>query len=183
MEIAGITGDLDAGTFVVVECADEVARYNAVRIAVMAQTTSVEPEVRAIVEKVRAMNPGSEVRFVNTICRPTRDRQAALERLIEKVKVLVVVGGHHSNNTRQLAARGREAGLRVIQVETATELGLEMFKEGELVGLTAWHQHARRNNRSRAEPSAGHRRGATPETAIGRPSLRVIRSSSQPGAR
>jgi len=137
VEIAGITGDLDAGGFVVVERPGEVVFYGARRIAVMAQTTSVEPEVRAIVEMVRVMNPASEVRFVNTICRPTRERQAALERLIEKVTVLVVVGGRHSNNTRQLAARGREAGRRVIHLEAAAELRPGMFSGSDTVGMTA----------------------------------------------
>jgi 4-hydroxy-3-methylbut-2-enyl diphosphate reductase IspH len=47
-------------------------------------------------------NPDREIRFVNTICHPTRSRQEAVLELLEKVDALVVVGGRNSNNTRQL---------------------------------------------------------------------------------
>jgi 4-hydroxy-3-methylbut-2-enyl diphosphate reductase len=103
----------------------------------MAQTTMVESEARQIVARVWEMNPEAEVRFVNTICQPTRDRQAALERLLEEVDVLVVVGGRYSNNTRELVARAREAGVRTVHVEDGGELEEGMFGAEEVVGLTA----------------------------------------------
>ncbi len=137
VEIAGLTGDLAPGTFAVIERAQEVRDFSAPRIAVMAQTTAAESDVRAIAENVKQMNPTAEVRFVNTICRPTGDRQAALEKLLDKVDLLVVVGGRHSNNTHRLAARGREAGVRVIHIEAAEELLPEMFADAGTVGLTA----------------------------------------------
>ncbi len=139
VEVRGLTGDLPEGSFAVVETQMGVRCYGAARIGVMAQTTMVEREARGIVERVREMNPppGAEVRFVNTICMPTRERQAALERLLTQVDVLVVVGGRESNNTRQLAGRAREAGVRAVHVEEAGELTPEMFGPEEIVGLTA----------------------------------------------
>ena len=135
VEVRGLTGDLEQ--FTVVESMADVQRYAADRIGIVAQTTSVEREVRMIVARIRAANEHAEVRFINTICQPTRDRQAALEELLTQVEVLVVVGGRHSNNTRQLVARAGETGVRAIHVEDAAELVPEMFTPGETAGLTA----------------------------------------------
>ncbi len=137
VEVQGLTGDLPADRFEVVESLMGVRHFSEKKIGVMAQTTTVEREARGIVQRIAELNVGSEVRFVNTICQPTRDRQAALERLLEQVDVLVVVGGKHSNNTRQLVGRAREAGVRCVHVEGAGELFPEMFGAAEIVGLTA----------------------------------------------
>jgi 4-hydroxy-3-methylbut-2-en-1-yl diphosphate reductase len=137
VEVEGLTGDLPPGQFVVVERLDQVAAYPAPRIGIIAQTTSVERDVGEIVARVRQANPASEVRFVNTICMPTRARQQALEGLLGQVDVLVVVGGCHSNNTRQLVTRARQAGVRTVHIEEAAELDPDMFWPGEIVGLTA----------------------------------------------
>jgi 4-hydroxy-3-methylbut-2-enyl diphosphate reductase len=137
VEVRGLTGDLPVGGFEVVETQMGVRCYGAARLGVLAQTTAVECEARQIVGRVRELNPDAEVRFVNTICQPTRDRQAALERLLEVVDVLVVVGGRYSNNTRELVARARQAGVRAVHVEDAGELVEGMFGAEEVVGLTA----------------------------------------------
>lgn len=137
VEVRGLTGDLPENQFDIVETQMGVRRYPAPRIGVMAQTTAVEADARQIVAGIRQLNPQAEVRFVNTICQPTRDRQAAMERLLTQIDVLVVVGGHHSNNTRQLVARARDAGIRALHVEAPDELAPEMFNPDQTVGLTA----------------------------------------------
>jgi 4-hydroxy-3-methylbut-2-enyl diphosphate reductase len=137
VEVRGLTGDLPPGRFDVVETQMGVRFYNEPRIGIMAQTTAVEQDARAIVAQVRALNPAAEVRFVNTICQPTRDRQAALERLLEQVTVLVVVGGRDSNNTKQLVTRARETGIRTLHIESPADLRPDMFAPDDRVGLTA----------------------------------------------
>jgi 4-hydroxy-3-methylbut-2-enyl diphosphate reductase len=137
VEVSGLTGDLPPGRYEIVETQMGVRHYDQPRLGVIAQTTTVEREARGIVARIKESNPDAEVRFLNTICQPTRDRQAALERLLDQVDVLVVAGGHHSNNTRQLVARAREKGVRAIHVEEAGELEESMFLPEEVVGLTA----------------------------------------------
>lgn len=135
VEVRGLTGDLLR--FAIVESMADVQRYPEPSLGIIAQTTSVERDVQVIVARIRALNPHANVRFINTICQPTRDRQAALEDLLARVDVLVVVGGRHSNNTRQLVARAQEAGVRAIHVEDASELHESLFTPGETAGLTA----------------------------------------------
>jgi len=44
--------------------------------------------------------PHSEVKLVDTVCRPTKDRQTAAVKLAQTSDVVVVIGGVASNNTR-----------------------------------------------------------------------------------
>ena len=114
-----------------------VGRYPYPRIGVVCQTTTMERTAREILETIEACNPDSEVRFVDTICEPTKQRVRALERLIETADVIVVVGGSNSNNTRQLVDRCVEAGRRVHHVQGAGDLAREWFSPRDRIGLTA----------------------------------------------
>ena len=137
VEVRGLTGDLRDGGFVVVESALEVRAYEREKIGVMAQTTAVERNVAEIAARVREKNPRAEIRVVNTVCGPTRERQSAMDKLLECVDVVVVIGGRNSNNTLRLVERARERGVRAVRVEEAGELLEEMFLPWEVVGLTA----------------------------------------------
>jgi 4-hydroxy-3-methylbut-2-enyl diphosphate reductase len=135
VEVRGIVEDLDS--FDVVEGPEEVRPYPHPRIGVLCQTTTTEATARAVFEAVQARNPGVEVRFVDTVCRPTKERQWALERLLGQVEAMVVVGGANSNNTRALAARCRARGLPSWHVQGPDELEASWFDGIEVVGLTA----------------------------------------------
>ena len=137
VEVRGLVGDLPGDEFAVVESAVEVADWGRKRIGVIAQTTAVERDFIGVVERIRVMNAGADVRPILTVCAPTRDRQAAVERLIARVDVLVVVGGRASNNTRQLVERGRAGGVRTLHVESAADLDPVQFSPEEIVGVTA----------------------------------------------
>ena len=93
--------------------------------------------VQKLVAAMREKFANSEVRFIDTVCKPTKDRQRALQRLIAQVEIVVVVGGHGSNNTRQLALAAEAAGRRAYHIEHAGELRAEWFEDVETVGITA----------------------------------------------
>ena len=135
VEVEGLTGDL--ASFSVIEKVEDVGPMGFAKLGVMAQTTSVMREVGRILAAIGERNPGAEVRFIDTVCQPTKARQRALERLLGRVDVVVVVGGKHSNNTRQLVRACEEGGVRAVHVEGAGELRAEMFGRGIRVGLTA----------------------------------------------
>ena len=54
---------------------------------------------------------GVEVRVINTICKPTKDRQRAVRELARQVDVLIAVGGWASANTRKLVQAAKEEGI------------------------------------------------------------------------
>src|SRR5262249_19082356 len=73
----------------------------------------------------------------DTVCRPTKDRQKALEQLLEKVDAVVIVGGRNSNNTRALLALCCESETRAWHVERAEDLDERWFQGLSVIGLTA----------------------------------------------
>ena len=90
-----------------------------------------------MVAKLRSLFPAAEVRFVDTVCKPTKNRQVALQTLMTEAEMIVVVGGRDSNNTRQLVATCRTAGRRTVHIERAEELRAADFAGIQVVGLTA----------------------------------------------
>ncbi len=135
VEVRGITEDLERHA--VVERPGDVRDYGVEQIGVVCQTTTAESRVDAIVQAVRAANPEATVTFVDTICQPTKDHQRALERLLERVHAVVVVGGRNSNNTKALVERCRQAGATAWHVQSAAEIDPTWFDGIDEVGLTA----------------------------------------------
>jgi 4-hydroxy-3-methylbut-2-en-1-yl diphosphate reductase len=135
VEVQGIIEDLHS--YDVVQNADEVRRYPHDRLGIVCQTTTPARTVKKIRAAVEAHNRHAEVRFIDTVCHPTKDHQHALERLAEQVDVMVVVGGRNSNNTRELVAFCREKNLPAFHVQGAADLRPEWFRDCRTVGLTA----------------------------------------------
>lgn len=138
VEVRGITDDLEPGTFdVVLEDEDVVALDEHPRIGVAAQTTQAIEKVRHIVALIRQRFPHSEVRFLDTVCKPTKERQSAAVDMAQRADVVIVVGGRSSNNTRELVKTcARHCG-RVHHVETDADLRPEWLDGADVVGLTA----------------------------------------------
>lgn len=136
VEVRGLTEDF-TGAVVIAGFQDIAQIPTTPRIGIISQTTQPIDRVRQLVAEIRRQRPKAEVRFADTVCKPTKDRQEALRRLIAETEVIVVVGGHASNNTRQLVETCRAAQRRAIHVESAAELRAADFIGVSVVGLTA----------------------------------------------
>ncbi|HZJ17366.1 MAG TPA: 4-hydroxy-3-methylbut-2-enyl diphosphate reductase, partial [Chthoniobacteraceae bacterium] len=136
VEVRGLTGDFPE-VFVLEDEADLAALPLRERYGVISQTTQPIEKVHALVEALRRALPQAEVRFRDTVCQPTKNRQNAVRALLAECDTMVVVGGHNSNNTLQLVAAASLAGLAVHHIERAEELRAEWFREARIVGLTA----------------------------------------------
>ena len=107
------------------------------RFGIAVQTTQPIERVRSLVGLIQRRFPNSEVRFIDTVCRPTKERQSAAIELAQQCDVVVVIGGAHSNNTHELVKTCSRFCRRVHHVQTANELQPEWFSEAETVGITA----------------------------------------------
>ena len=136
VEVEGLIGDFP-GAWVVESPADIAPLPAAERYGIISQTTQPLDKVQALVAAIRAARPGAEVRFTDTVCQPTKNRQNALRKLIAECDTLVVVGGRNSNNTLQLVAAATVAGRAVFHIERPDELEPGWFCQAEVVGLTA----------------------------------------------
>jgi 4-hydroxy-3-methylbut-2-enyl diphosphate reductase len=136
VEVRGLTEDL--AEFDVVLSEDDVQQLvERRRFGVAAQTTQPIDKVRHLVGLIRKRFPNSEVRFVDTVCQPTKQRQHAAVELAQQCDVVIVIGGTHSNNTRELVATCSNHCCRVHHVQTAEDIRTEWFYSAETVGITA----------------------------------------------
>lgn len=136
VEVRGLTGDLKEFD-VILEDVDVERLQPRPRFGVAAQTTQPLQRVRHLVARLQARFPESEIRTVDTVCMPTKQRQRAALDLASRSDVVVVIGGAQSNNTRELVATCLQSCPRVHHVQTAADLKEEWFEPGDTVGLTA----------------------------------------------
>jgi 4-hydroxy-3-methylbut-2-enyl diphosphate reductase len=136
VEVRGMTDDLD--DFDVVLSEDDVTRIRErPRFGVISQTTQPIEKVRRLVALLRGLFPASQVRFIDTVCQPTKQRQTAAIDLAHICDVVIVIGGTHSNNTHELVRTCSRFCSRVYHVQTAADLNAGWFRADDIVGLTA----------------------------------------------
>jgi len=136
VEVRGLTEDL-AEFDVVLSESDVQAVKEHPRFGVAAQTTQPIEKVRLLVNSLRRRFPNSEVRFIDTVCRPTKQRQHAAVELAQQCDVVIVIGGAHSNNTRELVETCSRYCERVHHVQTAEDLRSDWLEGAQTLGLTA----------------------------------------------
>lgn len=136
VEVRGLTEDLVAFD-VVLSDADVQQLAERPRFGVAAQTTQPIEKVRWLAGRLRERFSHSEVRFIDTVCQPTKQRQHAAVEVAQQADVMVVIGGADSNNTRELVATCAKYCPQVHHVQTRQDLRPEWFAEAGTVGLTA----------------------------------------------
>jgi 4-hydroxy-3-methylbut-2-enyl diphosphate reductase len=134
VEVQGIIEDLDR--YDVVQGPEEVTAYPSPRLGIVCQSTTPARTVEKVRAAVAAHNPGADIRFIDTVCHPTKDHQKALEQLLGQVEAMVVVGGRNSNNTKELVALCRERGVPACHVQGAADLDPDWLASFRTVGLT-----------------------------------------------
>lgn len=136
VEVRGLVGDFPQASVLLSE--DEAADLPAhSRLGVISQTTQPLERVLQIVQSLKEQHPQSEVRFIDTVCHPTKQRQTALEELCRQCELIIIIGGRNSNNTRQLTEKASRLGVTAHQVECPDDLCAEWFTDIREVGVTA----------------------------------------------
>jgi 4-hydroxy-3-methylbut-2-enyl diphosphate reductase len=107
------------------------------KLGIAAQTTQPIHWVRYLVGLICIRFPNAQIRFIDTVCQPTKQRQSAAMELAQQSDVVVVIGGANSNNTRELVNTCRQFGARVHHIQSAGDLREDWFDGVETVGLTA----------------------------------------------
>jgi 4-hydroxy-3-methylbut-2-enyl diphosphate reductase len=136
VEVRGLTEDLTDFDIVLSE-SDIFQLRERPRFGVAAQTTQPIEKVRHLVAVLRNQFPNSEVRFIDTVCQPTKQRQHSAVELAQQSDVVIVIGGANSNNTRELVQTCLDYCSRVHHVQTAADLRTEWFAGVDTVGITA----------------------------------------------
>lgn len=136
VEVRGLTEDWESFD-VVLDDEDVTKLCRRERFGIISQTTQPVEKVRRLAQLIRRRFPDSEIRFIDTVCQPTKQRQNAAIELAQKCDVVVVIGGAHSNNTQELVKTCSRFCSRVHHLQTAADLRKEWFRAEDTVGITA----------------------------------------------
>lgn len=137
-EVTGIMGWVDGQAHIVERPEDVTTLPPLTRVGIVAQTTQTQANLADCVREL--LSRCREIRICNTLCDATVQRQSAAAELARGVAVMIVVGGHHSGNTRRLAEICRATGTPTHHIETAADVDptwVAGLGPGDVVGLTA----------------------------------------------
>ena len=102
---------------------------------IVAQTTQEEEVFLKTAEAARLKT--AELTVSNTICNPTRQRQAETVEFSRKSDLVIVVGGKNSANTARLFQICSKLAKEAVHIEKETELEKELFAGKKKIFITA----------------------------------------------
>jgi len=105
------------------------------KAGVVSQSTQMIENVQEIINVL--MKKVFDLRFVNTICYPTRRNHEQIKELASLCDVMVVIGSFTSANSKRLTQLALERNKRSYQVTGADDIDASWFEKGEIVGISA----------------------------------------------
>ena len=105
------------------------------RAGVVSQSTQMIENVQDIMSVL--MEKVFDLRFVNTICFPTRRNHEQIKELSLHCDVMIVIGSYTSANSKRLTQLALERNKRTYQVTASDELDESWFDNCETVGISA----------------------------------------------
>ena len=105
------------------------------KVAVVSQTTKKPEDFAKIVTAL--MSTRKEIRVFNTICNATFENQDAASDLAKVADVMIVIGGKHSSNTKQLHSICERDCKESYLIENEKELESIWFGGKALCGISA----------------------------------------------
>jgi 4-hydroxy-3-methylbut-2-enyl diphosphate reductase len=105
------------------------------KVAVVAQTTRKPEDFLKVVNSLILNH--KEVRVFNTICNATFENQDAAAELAKDADVMIVIGGKHSSNTKQLHSICKSYCDESYLIENEGELEPSWFTDKTFCGISA----------------------------------------------
>ncbi len=105
------------------------------KAGVVCQSTQMIENVKDIMDIL--MQKVFDLRFINTICFPTRRNHEQIKELSAKCDVMIVIGSYTSANSKRLTQLALERNQRSYQVTASDELDVSWFDNCESVGISA----------------------------------------------
>ena len=105
------------------------------KAGVVSQSTQMIENVKEIMNVL--MEKVFDLRFINTICFPTRRNHEQIKELAAQCDVMIVIGSFTSANSKRLTQLALERNKCSYQVTTAGELDMSWFNDCEIVGISA----------------------------------------------
>lgn len=134
-EVIGIASQVkDAIIISTVEEAEKLKKTK--KAGIVSQSTQTIENVQDIISIL--MTKVFDLRFVNTICFPTKRNQEQIKELSKIVDLMIIIGSFTSANSKRLTQLSLERNKSTYQVTNATEIDVSWFKKNiNSVGISA----------------------------------------------
>mgnify|MGYP001206896898 FL=1 len=133
-EVNGIKEQVENA--IVVANPEEAMQLRKIKKAgVVSQSTQMIENVQEIINIL--MTKVFDLRFVNTICFPTRRNHEQIKNLSEICDIMIVIGSFTSANSKRLTELAKMRNERTFQVTSAEDLEIDWFQKSDTVGVSA----------------------------------------------
>ena len=133
-EVNGIKEQVENA--IVVANPEEAMQLRKIKKAgVVSQSTQMIENVQEIINIL--MTKVFDLRFVNTICFPTRRNHEQIKNLSEICDIMIVIGSFTSANSKRLTELAKMRNERTFQVTSAEDLEIDWFQNSDTVGISA----------------------------------------------
>tara|TARA_B100000945_G_scaffold317893_1_gene321582 strand:+ start:2670 stop:3533 length:864 start_codon:yes stop_codon:yes gene_type:complete len=133
-EVVAIAGQVTNP--IVLSNIDEAKKLRKMKKAgVVTQSTQMIENVQEIINVL--MQKVFDLRFINTICFPTRRNHEQIKELSINCDVMIVIGSFTSANSKRLTQLALERNKRSYQVTGAKDLEISWFNKCDTVGISA----------------------------------------------
>ena len=105
------------------------------KAGVVSQSTQMIENVQEIINVL--MQKVFDLRFVNTICFPTRRNHEQIKELATQCEVMIIIGSFTSANSKRLTQLALERNKRSYQVTSSADMEAFWFENCEVVGISA----------------------------------------------
>jgi 4-hydroxy-3-methylbut-2-enyl diphosphate reductase len=105
------------------------------KAGVVSQSTQTIENVQEIINVL--MSKVFDLRFVNTICFPTKRNQEQIKELAEACDLMIVIGSFTSANSKRLTQLAKERNKLSFQVTCANDVDESWLENVETVGISA----------------------------------------------
>jgi 4-hydroxy-3-methylbut-2-enyl diphosphate reductase len=136
-EVKGIVGQLRKRPFIISDLSD-LKRLRLPKnsdLAIIVQSTQNIESVKKIVDALAKR--AKRLRFFNTICRPTTQKQQEARDIAGRNDVVIVLGSHKSANTQRLYEISKAINPRTHRIGTPARMKRSWLKNAKSVGILA----------------------------------------------
>jgi len=136
-EVRGIIGQLEKRAMVI-EDANNIPWGKLKKIKKASVVVQSTQNLEKVIKIIAALKPHiKELKFFNTICRPTRLKQQEMKNMPLKNNLMVIIGSKTSANTKRLHEISKSLNKRSYWVQSKKGIKPEWFKGIKTVGITA----------------------------------------------
>lgn len=136
-EVHGITGQLK-NKAIVIDSPNHIPFRKIQKIKKSAVVVQSTQNIENVMKIVDALKPYiKELKFFNTVCKPTRTKQQEIKIMPQDNDVMIVIGSKTSANTKRLYEISGSLNKNSYWIQSSKDIKKEWLKDAQNIGVTA----------------------------------------------